>query len=408
MTIICAITPRFELLIAAGGRREILAEPIALAPLPGGRQSIGTCSGAAEAHGIRAGMMLSEALSRCSELRLIPADPDLVERSWQRVLECLEGIGAEVESRAPGHAYFEADGLRGLWGGRIEDVLAQAKRALPLPARLGAGPSRFCSYIAARRPGSRRRPRIIVAGRERRYLASAPVSLLLGGLGEGPEARTLVVELERLGLGTLGSLVELGRDAVADRFGALGLRAWDLAQGQDTPLQPQRPSEQLLVRLELPEAAAGEQLDRALEMLIDRLLSDPVRRGRSIRTLRLEARLETGGSWLSPLALRRASTSRNHLALVLTPRLQQLPGPASRLGLRALSFGDDFADQASLGDAEAELQRLRLAEAIRQTRAACGNDAVMRVLELDRGSRAPERWMTLTPFPDPARPGDQP
>ena len=140
---------RFGLLAAVGDRRALVSQPVALAPEPGGRQAIGEASGPAEAFGVRAGMSLSEALSRCPELALVPPDPGRAEAAWEEVLRRLEGIGAAVEPGRAGEAFFETAGLRGLWGDTA-GVLAQARRAIAVPARLGAGPTRFCAYAAAR------------------------------------------------------------------------------------------------------------------------------------------------------------------------------------------------------------------------------------------------------------------
>src|SRR5919109_3137135 len=158
--IVCVLVPRFELLSAAGDR-ELLLRPAALAPEPGREQMIGEVSGAAEGFGIHPGMRLGEALGRCPELVLVPPDPDRAESAWEELLARLEGIGAEVESRRSGEAFFAADGLRDLWGGRLEDVMARARRAVGVAARLGAGPTRFCAYAAAvqARPRRRRRSR---------------------------------------------------------------------------------------------------------------------------------------------------------------------------------------------------------------------------------------------------------
>jgi protein ImuB len=41
---------------------------------------------------------------------------------------------------------------------------------------------------------------------------------------------------------------------------------------------------------------------------------------------------------------------------------------------------------------------VRLGEAVRQVRQAAGSDAAMRVLEVDPGSRLPERRAVLSPF----------
>ena len=43
-----------------------------------------------------------------------------------------------------------------------------------------------------------------------------------------------------------------------------------------------------------------------------------------------------------------------------------------------------------------------VAEAVRHARAAAGRGAVLRVLEVDPGADVPERWATLTPFPEDA------
>jgi len=50
-------------------------------------------------------------------------------------------------------------------------------------------------------------------------------------------------------------------------------------------------------------------------------------------------------------------------------------------------------------DSAAELRRRRIAEAVGQVRHAAGPEAAMRVLEVDPGSRLPERRAVLAPFP---------
>src|SRR5436190_1384333 len=62
MTVASVLIPRFALIAAAGEREELLREPAALAPEPGGAQLVGEASGVAEAFGVRAGMGLGEAL----------------------------------------------------------------------------------------------------------------------------------------------------------------------------------------------------------------------------------------------------------------------------------------------------------------------------------------------------------
>jgi len=397
-----ALIPRFSLLAAIGDRREMLTEPAALAPQAGREQAVGEVNGAAEAFGIRPGMPVSEVLGRCPSLALVTPDPGRAAAEWEQVLRRLEGVGAEVESDRPGEAYFELDGLRSLWGPRREDVLAKAGGAVGRPARLAGAGTRFCAFAAAVTAPSRRRrlPRVVVPGAERDFLAPLPVSLLDGRLrtAVGDAGGRLVATLERLGVRSLGDLASLPRVAVADRFGTLGLRARDLATGLDSPLAPRRPHEELVQAIGLPEAAYGPQLDRALDLLIERLLADPRRDGRAIRSLRLEARLAGGGSWTARAALRSASSSPERLCLALRPRLGDLNAPALSLALRALELAPAGGEQRPLTRDPAEHRRERLAEAVRQVRASAGRDAVLRVLEVDPGSRVPERWATLAPY----------
>jgi protein ImuB len=395
MPVTCALISRFRLIAAVGPAREVevLHRPAALAPEPGAAQLIGEVTESAEGFGLRAGMRMGEALSRCPELALIPPDPERADHSWEEALRRLEGIGAEVESERAGEAFFEAGGLTGLWGG-IEGVLRCVRRELGPSARLGVAPARFCAYVASATSGG-----IVPQGGAAEFLDPLPVSLLCGRLGGDPESDDLPNELERLGISTLGRLAGLPRDAVADRFGRLGLRARELARGEDEPLRSRPVREAIAVELELPEAVSGQQLERALELLISRLLAHSGRRGRTLRALRLSARLAAGGGWRRQVALRRASADRVRLTDALLPHLSLLPAPAATLRLEAVALGPETGEQLSLASPEQERRR-RISEAVRQTRSAAGADSVLRVLEVNPESRVPERREVLMPFPE--------
>ena len=389
----CVLIPRFSLRVACP---DGLGEAVALAPLPGGRQAIGEVSRAAEGDGVEAGMALGEALARCPSLRLVPSDPVGVAERWDRLLERLEGIGAAVESERPGEAFFDVDGLLGIHGGAIDGVVAATREAARAPVRVAVAPNRFAALLAAGREAVV--PRRALGG----FLAPLPVATLAAGLGpEEPEARELVGALKRLGLGTLGRLAELTPDQVADRFGALGLRALRLARGEDTPLRPRRPREELVAEIELPEGAAGSQLGRALELLVDRLLAVRGRRERTLLALRLSARLDSGGSWSVEQGLGRPTASARVIGSLLAPRLEALPEPASALRLRALALGPRAADQLELALGGREPRRGRLAAAVREVRAAAGAEALLKAIDVDPRSRVPERRVVLTPFPQP-------
>jgi protein ImuB len=393
--IVCVLYPRFELLAALGERNALLSEPLALAPEAGREQVVGEVSAPAEAFGVVRGMRLGEAMSRCPELRLVPPDPEGVRGLWGTVLDRLESIGAEVESDRAGAAFFEAAGLHGIHGGGLAGVLEAVRRVLGRRARLGAAPSRFSAHAAALQARPRRgRSPVVGESEAEGFLAPLPVALLRNR----PELASLPELLEQLGIRTLGELAGLPSRAVAERFGHPGLLALDLARGRDTALEPRRPPEPVSERIELPEAASGQQLERALELLLARVLARPERRGRSLRGLAMSARFVAGGTWRRAVTLRRASADPARLRLALAPRLSELPAPADQLGLEVESFGPPAHDQERLLEEQGAVRRARLGEAVRQARQAAGSDAALRVLEVDPGSRIPERRALLAPF----------
>ncbi len=396
----CVLIPRFELVVAAGGHEALAGRAVALAPDRGGGQgAIGEASGAAQAFGVRSGMSLGEALARCPDLELLPADPMEVAAAWERTLRTLEGIGAGVESQRPGLACFSLDGLRRLHGGGDELVLAAARRALDRPARLAGAPTRFCALAAASTSRLRRTP--IVRGEARAHLAPLPVALLRSR----ERTAALVATLERLGIETLGELAATSRGSLSDRFGPAGAEAHRLACGEDDPPRPRRVEEPLRESLELPEAAGGPALERALDVLIDRLLARPERRGRTLRAATLAARLVDNGSWSCHVTFREALAGRERMRLALAPRLGGLPSPARVLALVAERFGPPIGEQQALPvprhgglDRTVEHRRARLREAVAQMRSAAGPDAALRVHCLQLDSRVPERRVMLTPF----------
>jgi protein ImuB len=312
------------------------------------------------------------------------ADPVEAAELTERLLGKLEGIGAAVESERVGAAFFALDGLCGLHGGERDGVLAAARAAAGSEARIGVARTRFGAWLAARA-----------------FRSPAPVSTLVewAGLPER-EAHVMVEAFERLGIGTLEALAALPVDSVADRFGRPGLRAWRLARGEDSPLRPRRPHEELAAEVELPEGVAGAQLERALEALVDRLLAAPQRLGRTLLGLRLGALLSGGGSWNVDQGLGRPTASARTLRSLLAPHLEALPGPVSTLRLRALGLGPPVGDQLELSLRGEEHRRRRLGETIRELRTAQGTDSLLEVLPLDSASRFPERRAVLTPTVD--------
>jgi protein ImuB len=438
--VVCVFLPRFELVVAAADRSEIVQQALAgralaLAPLLGGERSsgrggdpavpavspvgrIGEVSGSAEACGVSAGMILGEALARCPDLVLVPPDPVGAAESWESMLRALESIGAAVEPARPGLAYFETDGLRGIHGtdAAAIDAARHACRSdrrgtrlgeLGRPPRIGGGPTRFCALAAALAVRSRR-PLLIGTSptppnrptrpdREARsWLAGRPIEVL----GFREETEALLEPLTRLGVRTLGELAKLGRPALADRFGAPGALAHRLACGEDTPLRVRRVEERLEESMEVGDASSGAALKGVLGVLVSRLLARPERRGRTLRAVTLSARLLSGGGWRERVVFRQALSDPERIWMALSLRLLLLPAPAAALRLSVASFGPPGSEQGAFLDEERVHRAARLRNAIAQVRAVAGADAALRAVCVDPHSRVPERRMMLAPIPE--------
>jgi protein ImuB len=325
-SIVCVLLPRFELVVACGDREALLRHPTALAPEPGREQLVGEVSRAAEGFGIHPGMRMGEALARCPRLALVPPDPIGVADVWERVLARLEAVGAQVEPGGSGLACFEARGLRRLHGGSLDGVLRATREALARPARLGAGPSRFCAVVAAAAKARARRPGLVAGAAD---LAGEPVALL---------------------------------------------------------------------RHRQQTAALPEALERALVLLVDRLLARRERDGRMLRVVVLGAALVEGGTWRERVVFREPLSDPVRMRLALGQRLALLPAPAERLRLTVERFGPAHPAEGTLFADDVVQRRARLREAVRQARATAGPQAALRVLTVDPDSRVPERRAVLTPF----------
>ena len=277
---------------------------------------------------------------------------------------------------------------------------------MPLRVRGAIAPARFASFIAAviarqnaptlGRDGAR----IIALDALPGFLRDLSIFTLTIGPGlPERDAHPLVNTLEKMGIQTLGDFGAVSADAVADRFGDLGLQARRLARGEDSDLRPREIREELFEDLELPDgASAGTQLERALEMLVDRLLTSPERKGRTILSVRLVARLAAGGSWSATQTLGAPTASAKTLCSLLRRKLDGLPSPASSLSLRASALGPAGGQQLALPDRGGATSDAHLDESIRQLRALQGGDVVLGLVSLDPDSRIPERRVALTPY----------
>ncbi|MWV58007.1 DNA polymerase Y family protein [Rathayibacter sp. VKM Ac-2754] len=245
--------PDWPLLAAAADAGLAAEAPLALTE----KSRVFACSPSARAEGVRRGMRIREAQSRCTGLTVLPYDPVLDHRAFEPLVQALEEITPGVQLIRPGLCAIRARGPRRYYGSEQSAAEAVLRRLAELGvarARIGIADGLFASELAAKHSGEP--VAIVPTGATAEFLSSLPLDALeteAVGMRSRPPVRgeDLVTLLRRLGVRTLGAFAALPREDVAARFGPDGARAHLLASGSET--------ETVVPRL------PPERLDRALE-----------------------------------------------------------------------------------------------------------------------------------------------
>jgi len=377
------------------------------------RRTIWQVSERAHEAGVRPEQLVSQAVSMCPSLTLLEPDPAHYDAAVESMLELLAEITPILEPAGRGRVFLGMDGLGRLFGSPER----QAKRALnslfrifpaPLVAatRAGMAPGKFGAWVAAASARSGE-PAIIAESELSRFLARCPVGSL-------PVDPLIVQRLERLGLQTLGELQRFPEPSLIAQFGDEGRSALAWATGQRIdPVRPWHRPEPIRVSLDFPNPVGiTETLHGALDRLIERALSRPARRGRSVTSMRLGAQLEGGGSWFVETVLREPTSQRERIASPLRMKMAISPPPKAVdiLIVELTQFGAPSA-QTSLFDRKNENGRAAagrelaqgevppsLRDAVKELKLRLGHSPLYRVVEVDPWSRIPERRHALLSF----------
>lgn len=183
-------------------------------------------SAAARREGVRRGLRIREAQSRCTELIVRPYDAAIDARAFEPVLDALEEVIPHVQLVRPGVCAVRVSGPARYYGseqGAAEELLRRVDALDIDGARIGIADGPFTAEQAARRGAGR--VSIVKPGSSPSFLAPLPVTIL------GQAA--LASLLRRLGISTLGAFAALPPEDVLARFGPDGVRSHLLASGLD-------------------------------------------------------------------------------------------------------------------------------------------------------------------------------
>lgn len=278
-------------------RRAPVEGPFVLSLHEKNAERIYCLNGAASAAGLVRGMGLADARSYCPELRSRPADTEGDEAFLHMLARWARRYCPWVGLEGRDGLVLDITGAAHLMGGEAalcDDLRARLARA-GLQAQVGAAGTRGAAWALARYGGG-----ILDAGALERGLAKLPVAALR-------LSSDMAVKLERLGLRTIGALLELPRSTLARRFGTELMLRLDQALGaQPEPVKPLGHAPHFAVRMSLPEpiGLAGDVMagtERLLARLCDKLKAE----AQGARVLRLTLRRVDAGAQEVELRLAR-------------------------------------------------------------------------------------------------------
>lgn len=413
-TALCLWLPTFELRLELVRSPELDRTSVAL--LSEGElthRTIRQVSARAHEAGVRPGQRVSQAVSLCPSLTLLEPDPAHYDAATDTFLETLTEISPVLEPAGRGRVFLGMDGLDRLFGPpsrQVERALTALFGIFPAPLvasiRAGMAPGRFGAWVAATsaHPGT---PIIVPESDLSTFLGQCPVRVL-------PVDPRMIERLERLGIDTLAALRDLPEPSLVAQFGEAGRKAHAWASGRRIdPVRPWHRPRPLRASLGFSDPVGlVDTLHGALDRLVERALTRPARRGRSVTGVRLGAHLEGGGSWIVEATLREPTAVRERIAAPLRAKMAITPPPKAvdTLFFEITDFGAS-ASQESLFDRKDAGSRAdvgsgplagdvppSLREAVTELKLRLGDSPLYRVVELDPWSRIPERRHALLQF----------
>lgn len=201
------------------------------------RGMVTACSAAAEQEGVTVGLRVRQAQHRCPDLVVLPHDMVAEARAFEPMLRAVEEKIPGVHVIRPGLAAVRAQGAGRYYGSEYAAASALLQHLqrftghelrVPVDLRIAVADGLFTAEQAAYTTTETNPLACVPTGDSAAFLSGLPVSVACD--------KKLANLLQRMGIRTLGELTKLPRDQVHARFGAAGLRAHQLACGEDTPI----------------------------------------------------------------------------------------------------------------------------------------------------------------------------
>jgi DNA polymerase-4 len=195
----------------------------------GKRGVVTTCCYIARIKGVRSAMPMFKALKACPEAVVIKPDFTKYKAASRQILGMAAELTPLIQNLSLDEAWMDLSGTERLHGTPPAVTLARLQARIEsetgLTVSIGLAANKFLAKVAS----DLDKPRgFSVIGHEAQaFLAPKPVRILPG---VGP---AMVTSLEKAGYRTVGDLARADVKALAERWGAHGLRLHNLSHGRD-------------------------------------------------------------------------------------------------------------------------------------------------------------------------------
>jgi protein ImuB len=368
--------------------------PLVIVGRRGNAERLVACDAAAEARGLRVGLALAEARAMHPALVVAQEDAPADAALLAALADWCQRYTPLVALDPPDGLLLDIGGCTHLFGGEqaLRDDLVTCLARYGCTVRTGLADTIGAAHAAARFVDGA----AVAAGGERDFLAALP----LAALRLSPETAAV---LARVGLKSIGDIIDLPRAPLAARFGANLLRQLDRALGREQePLTPLLPVPPYFTEQRFAEPIAREaDVLRTVERLAGRLRVMLERRGEGARRIELTLFRTDGAVARIAVGTARPLRDAGGVRALFAERLAALadefdPGFGFDLARLAILVAEPAPpEQAGFGRADAAEQAAALDRLTDRLAARLGPRRVERLVAED--SHIPERAAVAVP-----------
>lgn len=208
---------------------ELASKPIAVGGSPGKRGVISTCNYQARKFGVRSAMATAQALKLCPDLVIQPGRMHVYREESAYIREIFAEFTDKIEPLSLDEAYLDVTGSihhQGSASWIAKAIRERINTTRQLTASAGIGPNKCLAKIASdwRKPNGQM---LVAPAYVAKFMYRLPVRKLFG-VGPVMEDR-----LALLGIKTCGDLQAMSKIQLAQQFGSMGERLYELARGID-------------------------------------------------------------------------------------------------------------------------------------------------------------------------------